>query len=157
MGGGYNFNRRIALLAEYTYNHFDVPQPLVNEIFDLSGLSTPDTAGDVHLWSTTLVPTYQYFRRNSFGAYILGGGGFYRKLTIFRGTCSGNTCLPLPDRDRYSNNAGGVDGGLGISKRLDEGSGLRLFAEARYVWVDNQVNSAPARTAYFPLTAGLRW
>jgi hypothetical protein len=162
MGGGFRFSRHMSLLAEYSYSHFDVPSAIANA----GNMSLTPTAGDVHLWSTTLAPTYEYFRRNSFAAYAVVASGFYRKLTIFRPadqTCN-NKCAPQPDYARYSNNAGGIEGGLGFTKELTESDTAKFFAEIRYVWVDNEPHStepyylpAAQRTSYVPITAGIRW
>ncbi len=110
--------------------------------------------------------------------YIVGGGGFYRKMTVFNisdqtgGT--GDSC-GVGSGCHFSNNAFGVNGGLGFTYKITADSNAKIFAEARYVWVDNQpsVNNTAAnsfnnnggsgfpqtnqRTGYFPVTLGLRF
>jgi hypothetical protein len=101
--------------------------------------------------------------------YVVGGAGFYRKMTVFHFTdpsFGGDDCSGVP-QCHYSNNALGVNGGLGFTYKVAEGSNAKVFAEARYVWVDNQasVNNTAAtgfpqtnqRTGYFPVTLGLRF
>jgi hypothetical protein len=137
MQGGYNFNHLIGVSAEYSFDHFVIPEAV--------------GPGSVHLWSATLQPTFHYFRTEHFGGYVLGGGGFYRKLTSL-------------NEGELSNNAGGADVGTGIAWRVSDNSNAKFFAEARYVWVDNQPSPqntyyAPAneRTAFFPVVGGIRW
>lgn len=167
MGGGYRFNKHLSLLAEYTFNHFDIPETVVTDVsqgVDVSNIA----AGHVHLWSITLIPTYDIFQRESFAAYVLGGGGLYRKYMLFQAspcsfTCTpdGSEASPFSDAGRYTNNAGGIEGGLGISQALTQERTIKLFAEVRYVWVDNPTagpaSSGEVRTSYLPITAGIRW
>jgi hypothetical protein len=169
MGGGYNFNRRLSLLAEYGFNHFRAPQSEVDALFGAqpTGPGTSQVVGDTHLWKLTLDPSYRYHQTEHLGLYVVAGGGFFRKLQIFRteyNACINSCGPPTSDLLRASNNAGGIEGGAGASWRPGTYSNARLFAEVRYVWVDNKpgLNDqfyAPAdgATHYLPITAGLRW
>ncbi len=58
MGGGYNFNRRLSLLAEYGFNHFRSPQSEIDALFGAQPTSpgTSQVVGDTHLWTLTLGP-----------------------------------------------------------------------------------------------------
>jgi hypothetical protein len=120
---------------------------------------------------------YTYYQGDSLGAYVIGGGGFYRKVTNFTLPSTGVYCdfygfcyqfTQNQTFDHYSNNAGGVNGGIGFTYRLSRFASQKLYAEARYVWVDNQpsANSTAEgalypennkRTGYFPVTVGIRW
>jgi hypothetical protein len=133
--------------------------------------------GNAHVWSLTLNPMYTYYQGDSLGAYVIGGGGFYRKVTNFTLPQTGVYCdffgfcyqfTQNQTFDHYSNNAGGVNGGIGFTYRLSRFASQKLYAEARYVWVDNQpsANSTAQgalypennkRTGYFPVTIGIRW
>jgi hypothetical protein len=131
--------------------------------------------GNAHIWSITLNPKYNFYQSDAFGAYVIGGGGFYRKLTNFTLPTTGIFCdffgfcytfTQNQTFDHYSNNAGGVNGGIGFTYRFSRWASEKLYAEARYVWVDNQqsTNSINGlypennkRTGYFPVTFGIRW
>ncbi len=176
VGGGYQFNRRIALVADYDFNHFGVPtstsdqivfDPLANG-FSYSGAEL-GASGAVHLWSVTLGPRVRYAHSDNFDGYIVASGGFYRKLVRFnipgecdsRGYCRVGYPSPIP-LSHSSNNAGGVSVGTGIEWRVSYLPHGRYFIEGRYVWVDNHSTDtvyAPTsyRTGYFPVTVGLRW
>ena len=168
-GGGYNFNRRLSLLAEYGFNHFRSPQSEIVALFGVQPTSpgTFQVVGDTHLWKLTLDPSYRFHQTEHLGLYVVAGGGFFRKLQIFRtvyNTCINSCGPPTPDVLRASNNAGGIEGGAGASWRPGTYSNARLFVEARYVWVDNKPGlneqfypPADAATHYLPITAGLRW
>ena len=188
VGAGYNFNKKFAILFQYDYDKFGLTGGNLDRQYirytDL-GL-TDDTGapisfagldGNAHMWSLTLNPMYTYYQGDSFGAYVIGGGGFYRKVTNFTLPQTGVYCdffgfcyqfTQNQTFDHYSNNAGGVNGGIGFTYRLSRFASQKLYAEARYVWVDNQPSTnstAPGalypennkRTGYFPVTVGLRW
>lgn len=166
MGGGYNFNRRLSVPLEYSFNRMDIPQPLINSIFDTP--TNEFVTGHTHLWSITAEPTWHYFNTEHLGGYIVGGGGFYRKLTVLKGGISANGCMllyPCITHDTaLSNNAGGLNIGTGFAWRPSDEYQAKFFIEARYTWIDNQPGPTnrlypPAnfRTAYFPSTNGVRW
>jgi len=169
MGSGYNINRRLSLLGEYSFNHFSVPQQQIALRYGAGALSGIDkVVGDVHLWSLTLEPTFQYLQTEHLGAYVIAGGGFYRKRTLFRQSpvnCPNSNCgAPTNNLFDQSNNAAGLNFGAGFAWRVSDASNARLFAESRYTWVDNQPSlhgttypPAEARTGYFPVSAGVRW
>jgi len=169
MGAGRNFNKRFSVEAEYSYNHFSVPQQIITDSFGTNGISgLGRIAGDVHIWSLTVDPSYHYFETERWGGYVVGGGGFYRKVTLFRQAptnCPNGDCGPPTNNLlTLSNNAGGINVGTGISRRVSDASNAKLFVEGRYVWIDNQPSPnnraylpANYRTGYFPVTAGVRW
>jgi len=175
VGGGVNFNKYFGVLLQYDYDRMNIPSYILRKMisdysaigFDASGLD-----GNTHLWSVTLNPILTFMQNDSSSAYITGGGGFYRKVTNFTLPQVGYYCdyfygcYPVQSNqtfDHYSNNAGGVNIGLGFTHKLSHYSSQKLFAEARYTWVDNQPNNniyyTPNnyRTSYIPVTFGLRW
>jgi hypothetical protein len=165
LGLGANLNKYAGALLEYDFNNFGVPSKLINR----AGSFQYPVSGRVHIWSVTLNPVIHFYRSEASDAYVIGGGGFYRKLVRFSTTSSQNfcytNCLTYPTTlSQFSNNAGGVNFGLGIAHRIMLGSKVRAFTEARYVWIDNQRSSGngvytPAyyRTGYFPVVVGLKW
>jgi hypothetical protein len=135
MGAGYNFNRHLALLGEYNFDRFTVPlQPKLSATLPISG--------SIHIWSVTADPKFQYFATDWVGAYVIGGGGFYRLSSDSEGATS------------ESNDAAGINFGTGIALKISENSNAKLYAEARYVWIDNKPTP---HSNYVPLTMGLRW
>jgi len=186
VGGGYNFTKKFAVLLQYDYDKLGLTGGNLDRQFnrysdlglvDNNGnpISLAGLDGNAHMWSLTLNPMYTYYQGDAFGAYVIGGGGFYRKVTNFTLPQTGVYCdffgfcyqfTQNQTFDHYSNNAGGVNGGIGFTYRLSRFASQKLFAEARYVWVDNQpsTNSVASyypennkRTGYFPITVGIRW
>jgi hypothetical protein len=171
-GGGYNVNKLLSVLLEYDFNNFGVPSA---EIISLYG--SPDqfipgnntgVSGRVHLWSITADPVIHHHWSERSDTYLVGGGGFYRKLVTFNYqtplNCAG--CLNPPSTvGQFSNNAGGLNLGLGHARTITYDSYVKWFIEARYVWIDNKPVSPNSigyppvayRTGYFPATVGLRW
>lgn len=187
VGAGYNFNKKFAVLLQYDYDKFGLTGGNLDRQFSrysMLGLEDPNTGaavdfsgldGNSHMWSFTLNPMYTFYQGDSMGAYVIGGGGFYRKLTNFTLPQTGVYCdffgfcyqfTQNQTFDHYSNNAGGVNGGLGFTYRLSRFASQKVFGEVRYVWVDNQpsTNSVVSlypeqnkRTGYIPVTFGIRW
>ncbi len=166
MGGGYNFSRRLSLLLEYSFNRMDIPQPLINSIFNTP--ANEFVTGHIHLWSVTAEPSWHYFNTEHVGGYIVGGGGFYRKVTVLQGGISANACMLfypcITHQTSLSNNAGGLNIGTGFAWRPSDEFQAKFFIESRYTWIDNQPSPSnllyrPAnfRTSYFPASIGVRW
>jgi len=183
LGVGRNFSRAFGVLAQYDYAHMGVVNSAAsafNTSFCNANFTNPgvciantQTSGATHLWSLTVNPVINFSdSHSSWGMYVVGGAGFYRKMTVFNITnentggtfscgSSGNGC-------RFSNNALGASGGLGFTYKISQDSNAKVFAEARYTWVDNQPSASNTtanggfpqtnqRTGYFPVTVGLRF
>lgn len=171
VGGGYNLNKRFTVMMDYDYASFGVPSSILNQV-------NPQGGGGTHLWSLTLNPIFNYKTSGRFGGYVVGGGGFYRKLVNFTQPFNDNCayfdpfygCIPGTVNQtvaHFSNNAGGLNLGTGFTYKLSDTGNWKLFAEARYVWVDNQPSAnsmsstgyAPSnfRTQYIPITFGVRF
>lgn len=186
VAAGYNFNKKFALMLQWDYDKFGLTGGNLDRqyarynalgLVDDTGapVSFAGLDGNAHMWSFTLNPMYTYYQGDSLGAYVIGGGGFYRKITNYTLPQTGVYCdffgfcyqfTQNQTFDHYSNNAGGVNGGIGFTYRLSRFASQKLYAEARYVWVDNQPSSNSVvsyypennkRTGYFPVTIGLRW
>jgi hypothetical protein len=153
---------------------------------NFANVPTGQLDGSNHVWSFTLNPTFTLPTEGSMGAYVVVGGGFYHKVTDFTLPGTGTYCDPYYGCyqytanqvvDHYTSNAGGVNGGLGLTYKFSKFSNERLYMEARYVVVfDTQrpgvnprnvagssasaTNFYPAnsnRTTYVPITVGIRF
>jgi len=150
MGTGYNFNRRLALLGEYSFNRFTIPPITAPTEQDFV------PTGGIHIWSLTADPKFQYHASERMGAYLIAGGGLYRKSIQPGGSCAGSCAYAVAI-------AGGANFGTGIALKPSENSNAKFYAEIRYVWIDtkSQENftdtSLNGNTAYIPITAGIRW
>lgn len=170
VGGGMNFNKTFGVLLEYNYDRFSMTNGYLTAVAQANSMS--QLGGNGHVWSFTLNPIINYYQGDTLGAYVIGGGGFYAKRFNFTQVstqlcyspyygyyyCSGNQ-----DIANWSNNAGGVNFGAGFTWKVSRWNSQKFFAEARYVWVDNQKGKNPTwpdaddRTGYIPVTFGLRW
>jgi hypothetical protein len=163
LGGGWMFNDRIGVLAEYSFNHANIPQNT------LSNIGEPN--GNVHVWGFSLDPIFYYKTSGHIGGYITGGGGFYRKLTTFTEPVYAGDycsyfygCYPVYENQtlsHFSSNQGGVNFGTGVTFKPSTDGKLKLFAEARYLWVNSPTSSASGigtgTVGEFPVTFGFRW
>jgi hypothetical protein len=170
-GGGYKFNDRFSAMLDYDYVSMGVPTAILNQV-------NPQGGGATHLWSLTINPMYNYKTIGHWGGYVVGGGGFYRKLVNFTQPFNDYCayydpfygCIPgVVNRTvaHFSNNAGGVNFGTGFTYKFSDSGRAKLFVEGKYVWVDNQPSTnstsntgyAPAnyRTEYIPITVGIRF
>jgi hypothetical protein len=193
-GIGRNFNKTFGVIAQFDYDKFGFQtSTLNNQLAIYNGLCTsaaqaagncsliPQLGGNIHDWSFTLNPIMNYYTSDTFGAYVVGGLGFYHKYTNFTtpvtGTCFDPyygyyQCSANQSIDWYTSNAFGVNGGLGVTYKVSRFASTRFYAEARYVWTDNQhrpfdvsgttsyFNAFPqasARTTYIPVTFGIRF
>jgi hypothetical protein len=160
-GGGWNFNHRIGVLAEYEFNRTGIPNSV------LAAIGAPQ--GDVHLWGLTLDPIFYYKTSGSWGGYVTGGGGFYRKLTTFSQpvdlglVCDFFGCFEQFGNQtlfHFSSNQGGLNFGTGITHNIGDG-GAKIFAEARYLWVDSPGSTAThvgsGTVSIIPVTFGIRF
>jgi hypothetical protein len=163
LGGGWMFNDRLGVLAEWSFNHSNIPQNT------LTNIGEPN--GNVHVWGLTLDPIFYYKTGGHLGGYVTGGGGFYRKLTTFTEPvyvgdyCSYfYGCYPQYENitlSHFSSNQGGVNLGTGVTYKLNPDGKAKLYAEVRYVWVDAPATSANAvgtgTVGMIPITFGFRW
>jgi hypothetical protein len=143
--------------------------------------------GTSHVWSFTIDPTFTIKSGEGVGAYVVAGTGFYHKTANFTTPASGVYCDPYygycysytanSTIDKYTSNAVGVNGGLGVTYKFSRFSNERFFAEVRYVYIANSqktglttstvtssnytaTNDYPAnsnKTYYFPIKFGLRF
>lgn len=163
LGAGWNFNRMLGALIEYQYIRDKIPGAT------LAAVGAP--GGYTGVWSFTIDPVVNLPTTGSFGAYLTGGGGFYRKVVTF------TTPVPVLYCDyfgfcfigsenvvigHFSSNQGGMNIGGGLTwKAFGPDSKAKLFAEARYLWVDSPSASATQQgTGTFttiPVTVGIRW
>jgi hypothetical protein len=170
VGGGFHFNKRFSMLAEYQFIDDKLPGALIAE--------TGANGGNAHIWSLTLDPVIDLFPKSSNSVYITGGGGFYRKVTNFTDPEEAEYCeyyyCGITTQNavvgHFSSNQGGWNVGGGFSHRVGgvyNDSTMKLFAEARYLDVLSPASAiAPnglgtatvsAGTKLVPITLGLRW
>lgn len=189
-GGGRNFNKTFGLLAQFDYDHFGFQTATLNNLLaiynslgavDQNGNALTQVGGTSHIWSFTVDPIFNYYTSDKWGSYLVAGAGFYHKTANFTIPGTGQYCDPYygcyqiqanQTIDKYTSNAFGLNGGIGVTYKLSRFSGTRLYAEARYVWVDNKprpfndsgtsnyfnvFTQNSARTTYIPVTFGVRF
>ncbi len=156
-GGGRNFNKNFAVLAQFDYDAFGFNgRTLTNQtaLYNYSCSAAAQNAGQCtlitnldgnsHIWSFTVNPKYQFFDSNSFGAYAVGGAGYYHKVANFTlptTACADYYCnfqyTENVNVDHYTSNAPGFSGGIGLTYKAGKFSSEHLFVEARYVVILN--------------------
>lgn len=173
VGGGINFSKRFALLAEYQFLDNKLPGSIIAE----AGAS----GGHSHIWGITLDPVVSLFPKSSNDIYVTGGGGFYRKVTSFTdpeeaeycdyyyGYCGVTTVNEVVGH--FSSNQGGFNIGGGYQHRMGGMYGeskMKLFAEVRFLDVLTPavngitpnglgVTTVAADTKLVPVSVGIRW
>ncbi len=190
-GIGRNFNKNLGVIAQFDWANFGIQTNTLNDLLatynslgatDQSGAALTQLGGSSHIWSFTLDPVYNFTTHGKSGGYVVGGVGFYHKTANFTIPAVGEYCDPYygcyeyqanQSIDKYTSNAFGVNGGVGYTYKPSEFSNLKIYAEARYVFVDNSpkpysegsstntyFNVFPqnsARTTYIPITFGIRF
>ena len=192
VGGGRQFSKRFALPIQFDYDHFGMTANTLNNqttIYDrLYGTGSVDGIldGSSHVWSITVDPTFTLYSGDTWGAYGVVGAGYYHKTAAFTIPSTQQYCDPYygcyqyqanAPIDKYTSNAPGFDGGFGITYKISRFANERLYAEARYVFVDNSQktgitvnnlstitattnNFYPAnsnRTTFIPIKVGIRF
>jgi hypothetical protein len=161
-GLGLRFSPRFSLLAEYQFMDDKLPGNFIAAV--------GTQGGNAHIWSLTLDPVIDLLPKRANSIYVTGGGGFYRKVTNFTDPATGEECYyycyPVTVNEtvyHFSSNQGGVNLGLGLSHRIGGTYGdgqMKVFAEARYVWIDTPSLGSydgTGRTETIPVTLGLRF
>jgi len=176
-GAGRNFSNTLGVLVQFEWDNFGFQGANLTNQGTTEGTTQAGIPldGKSHVWSFTLDPIINYVHSDSGSAYVIVGGGFYHKTANFTVPETGESCdfygfcyeyAANATIDKYTSNAGGVQGGLGFTKKLSRFGDEKIFLEAKYVFVDNQPKAAsntnlyPAnshRTEYIPVTFGLRW
>jgi hypothetical protein len=161
LGGGWNFTKHIGALLEYQFNRNKIPGATLAEV------GAPD--GNINTWSLTIDPIYYVPITHSFGGYVTGGGGFYRKVTNFTAPEQVEECYYFcyygyanETIGHFSSNQGGLNIGVGgYWKAFGEDSNAKLYAEARYVWVDSPAatptQNGEGTEGLIPVTFGIRF
>ena len=190
-GGGRNFSNTVGVMLQFDFDHFGLQASTIANQTSLyntllgCGNCVSGLDGNNHVWSFTLDPTFTLAGERSLGAYAVFGGGFYHKVTNFTEPTTEEECSIYgcgyfsvnSNIDHYTSNAGGVNGGFGLTYKFSEFSTQRFYLEARYVLILNQQRTgitlanaatAPAnatnfypansnRTTYIPIKLGLRF
>src|SRR5439155_5343100 len=135
VGGGRNFNKSFAILAQFDWDNFGIQTSTLNKLlpiyaslcgFGCTGTRITQIGGTAHDWSFTLNPVYNFLQGDTAGAYVVGGLGFYHKNTVFTTPTVGVYCDPFygcfqyganSPIDEYTSNAFGVNGGVGFTYR----------------------------------------
>ncbi|HEY5214797.1 MAG TPA: hypothetical protein VIJ38_17425 [Acidobacteriaceae bacterium] len=192
VGGGRQFSKRFAVPIQFDYDNFGMTAQTLNNqttIYDaLFGAGSVDGIldGNSHVWSITVDPTFTFYSGDTWGAYGVVGAGYYHKTAAFTVPSTQQYCDPYygcyqyqanAPIDKYTSNAPGFDGGFGITYKFSRFANERLYAEARYVFVDNSqktgitvnnlstvtattTNFYPAnsnRTTLIPIKVGIRF
>jgi hypothetical protein len=157
VGGGLKLSPWFSLLGEYGFIQDKLPGALV-------AAGQGDT-GNTRIQSLTLEPVIDLFPKKSNSVYLVGGGGWYHKSTNWN-VLIGYDFYGYPvyaTASTFSSNQGGVNGGLGFTHRLGGvyGDGTaKLFAEARYLWINTPKLGEPnglGTTGLIPVSFGVRW
>ena len=184
-----NFNKTFGVQVEFDWANFGFQTATLNRqlaIYNatcgIGGCGLTQLGGTSHIWSFTLDPIMNFYTSDTFGAYVIGGGGFYHKTANFTIPTLGVYCDYFgfcyqvqvnQSYDKYTSNAFGVNGGLGMTYKFSRFAGERFFVEARYVYTFNSArqfsfgdvngngfNVFPqnsAKTGFIPVTFGVRF
>jgi opacity protein-like surface antigen len=159
-GFGFHPVRRAGVIAEFGFNHLGLTNGTLRNV------GVPGGSG--RIYSLTLNPIIHLTPSASrFGVYLIGGGGYYRRTIEFTQPSSAIATafdpffgiffpVEIPTTTvlgSYSQNRTGINGGAGLSFRLNDSSRAVLFAESRY----HRIYTSPVRTSLLPVTMGFRW
>jgi hypothetical protein len=157
IGGGINFKPYLGVDTEFMWH--DLPINSTTKQF----LQTPGASARQYAW--TFNPIVHIPIRQKFGAYVIGGIGWYHRSgetttpgvgvicdpywSWWYGCAIGSVAIVTGSR---SANAFGENIGGGLTYRLGE-SHAKLYAEVRY----HHASYNKVSTNLLPLTFGIRW
>jgi Outer membrane protein beta-barrel domain len=170
LGAGWQFNKQFGTLLEYQFMDNKLPGSFLSQVSENSNLGFP-IGGHSHIWSFTLAPIFYLRPHGALNAYVTGGGGFYRKVTSFTQPVASLcfdpfigyfTCTQNVTIGHFSSNQGGLNFGVGITHTLGQGQRAKVFAEARYLWINTPgphdvTYWGLGSTGLIPVTFGIRW
>jgi len=186
-GAGRNFNKTFGVNVQFDWANFGFQTATLNNllaIYNAPPLYADFTqlGGTSHDWSFTIGPVANFYSSDTFGAYVVGGLGFYHKTANFTIPSIGEYCSPFygcytyqanQTIDKYTSNAFGVNGGVGMTYKFSRFAGEKFYVEARYVYTANSprafsygdtngngFNVFPqnsAKTTFIPVTFGVRF
>ncbi len=156
---GVNVTPHFGLLGEFGFNDLGLSSAA------LGAAGVPD--GTTRIYSLTAEPIFRFNPRGRFDAYVIGGGGFYRRTIEF--TAPGVTTVTGFDPffgvffpaaapatvvlGSRTQQKGGLNIGGGVTFRVRGDSNAKIFAETRY----HYIYTTPIRTTILPVTFGFRW
>ena len=189
-GAGRNFNKTFGVVIQFDWDNFGFQTATLNKqlaIYNALNASVgapllPQLGGTSHIWSFTTGPVVNFYNSDTFGAYAIGGVGFYHKTANFTIPTLGVYCDYFgfcyqvqvnQTIDKYTSNAFGVNAGLGLTYKFSRFAGERFFVEGRYVYTFNSprpfsygdingngFNVFPqnsAKTGFIPVVFGIRF
>lgn len=186
-GFGRNFNKLVGVNLEFNYDHFGETAATIDNYAAIYGDPTNTNGFDAntHIISLAIDPIVNIYSGQGMGAYVTGGVGFYHKVANFTLPAAGTYCdfyfcyqyVANQVIDHYTSNALGENVGFGITYKFSKFSSEQLYAEMRYVHMDNQyrpggnattINNGTytgfnyfpqnsQKTNYIPVKVGLRF
>jgi Outer membrane protein beta-barrel domain len=190
VGVARNFNKKFGVQAEFDWANFGFQTSTLNNQLDIyNALNEANgfppltqLGGTSHVWSFTLNPIMNFYTSDTWGGYVIGGGGFYHKTANFTIPSIGTECDIFGNCfqfqanqtiDKYTSNAFGVNAGVGATYKFSRFASTRFYVEARYVYTFNSArefsfgdtngngfNVFPqnsAKTGFIPVTFGVRF
>jgi Outer membrane protein beta-barrel domain len=162
VGAGYDFTKIIGVTGEFMWQGLSVKDSNISQISALSAKSNLySVTGNLRL----TVPT-----KGKFGAYAIGGTGWYRRSdSLDRAVIvPGTVCVPAWDwwvpvcfnglvpaeqvLASRSSNVLGANGGAGLTFKVAE-NGMKVYAEARFQYAPTE----QVFTRLVTTTFGVRW
>ena len=186
VGAGRNFNKTLGAVVQFDWDNFGFQTATLNRQLAIYNgpffqYGIPQLGGTSHIWSFTVGPVVNFYSSDTFGAYAIGGVGFYHKTANFTTPIPAQACdfygcyvyTANATVDKYTSNAFGVNAGLGLTYKFSRFAGERFYVEARYVYTFNSprpfdygdvnfngVNVFPqnsAKTGFIPVVFGIRF
>ena len=167
-GIGYNFNRRNAIIGEGMWNWLYSTNEAIQPV--RAALQSSDINGHGQLFALTANYRYE-LRGRTFGAYFIGGGGWYYRWTSLSKSvptvtpitcdpawlwwgynCSSGTVITSQTVRSGSSSAFGGNAGIGFTIRVGE-EPYRFYFESRYHYAPTK----NINTQLIAITVGMRY
>ncbi len=159
VGAGVNLEQHIGVIGEFGFNDLGLSRTALS----IAGVP----GGTMRVYSVTGNLILRLNPRGRFDAYVIGGGGWYRRTVeftapttalgtffdpflglLFNAAVPANQVIGSTTVDKPGVNIGG-----GFTIRPSENSNAKFYAEARY----HRIFTNGMRTDLLPVTFGIRW
>lgn len=155
--GGARFSPNLSVGLDFAVHYFNVKNPLPTVA---TGVNLASGAV-VRMWSLTVNPTYQVFKRERSSYYATAGYGLYNRLlenpvpaaaTVNSCDAFWNVCVTNSGAS-VAGNISPYKAGYNVGGGVNLGSRTKFFIEIRY----HHMFTSNSPTEFIPITFGVRW
>jgi hypothetical protein len=150
IGAGYNFSKKLGVIAEYGYNRMGIDQKAADALAGISSTTGSAVAATGKVWAITGNAIMRANRPGKVNFYGIGGAGIYQRRVLLSVTKTTGTSTQTTSATLISS-AFGINFGGGFT--FDAFKGFKGYVEARY----HHAFTKDTDVQLLPISIGFRW